>query len=80
MAYQISDEIIKQTTKCLFDFECMTNDKWETCSIYRYYEGNGLGITDKCQKSSCRYSMPFGFTYFFCHCPVRREIYQRYKL
>jgi hypothetical protein len=80
MAYQIGDEIKKQTTRCLYDFECLTNENWETCSIDRYYPENGLGITNKCQKSDCRYSMPFGLTYNFCHCPVRCEIYQRYKI
>jgi hypothetical protein len=33
MAYQVSDAIKKQTTRCLYDFECLTNDNWETCSI-----------------------------------------------
>jgi hypothetical protein len=80
MAYQVSDEIKKQTTRCLYDFECLTNDNWETCSIDRHYPGNGLGIKDKCQKSNCGYFMPFGLTYYFCHCPVRREIYSRYKM
>jgi hypothetical protein len=82
MAFQISDEIINQTTRCLYDFECLTNDNWETCFIDRYDPKNGPRVADKCHKKSdcCCYSMPFGLRYNFCHCPVRREIYQRYKI
>jgi hypothetical protein len=80
MAYQVSNEIRKQTTKCLYDFECLKNDNWETCSIESFYLNNGLAIKDKCQKSICSYYMLFGFSGNFCNCPIRREIYQSYKI
>jgi len=80
MAYQVNNTIKKETTKCLYDFECLKNDNWETCSIGRYYPENGLDIKDKCQKSNCRYSMLFGLSSYFCHCPARREIYKRYEV
>jgi len=80
MAYQISEETKKKTTKCLYNFECLNNDKWNTCSIGSELLGNGLVIENKCNKSDCNYSMLFGYSYYFCHCPTRREIYQTYKI
>ena len=35
MAYQIRDITKKQTTKCSYNFTCLNNDTWDTCSIER---------------------------------------------
>ena len=80
MAYQISEDTKKLTTKCLYDFECLKNDNWDTCSIERSYPKNGLAMKNKCQKSKCSYSMLYGFSSYFCHFPIRREIYHRYNI
>ena len=79
MARQVNDDILNKT-KCLYDFECLVNDNCNTCTIDRELHGNGLEIKDKCDKNYCSYSMIFGSLTYFCHCPVRREIYQRYKV
>jgi len=79
MPYQISEETKKQTTKCPFNFECMSNHNWETCSISKKLQNVILCIDNKCNKSNCSYYYYFGKTHL-CQCHVRREIYQRYKI
>ena len=31
--FEIKAETIKQTKKCLYDFDCLKNDNWNTCII-----------------------------------------------
>lgn len=78
--FHISEETKKRTTKCLYNFECLCNDDWNTCTIKRELYGNGLEIKDRCDKNNCTYSMLFGFSMYLCHCPTRCEIYQRYNI
>jgi len=79
MAYQIRDKTKKQSTKCPYMFQCLNNETWITCSIERDIQKTFLVIKTKKDKSTC----PYCFSYvdsFYCNCPSRREIYQRYKV
>jgi len=78
--FHIGDTTKKLTTKCPYDFECLGNNYWRSCSIERELHGNGLEIKDKCDKGLCDYSMLFGSSMYLCHCPARREIYERYNI
>ena len=53
-AFQISEGTKKLTTKCPFDFECMSNHNWETCSISRKLQNVILCIENKCNKSKTK--------------------------
>jgi hypothetical protein len=79
MAYEIKEETRKQT-KCPYNFECLNNDDWNTCSIDSALIESGLIIRDKCKKNYCPHLKKFGYSYFFCYCPSRREIYQSYRI
>jgi hypothetical protein len=79
MAYQVSDKIKKQTTKCAYNFACLNNDTWDTCSIERDIQRTFLVIKTKAGKNACPYSFAYGSLYY-CTCPTRREIYQRHKI
>jgi len=79
MDYQVSDKPKKQTTKCPYNFTCLNNDTWDTCSIERDLQGAFLAIRTKCNKTACAYRFPYGYSYY-CTCPSRREIYQRYNI
>ena len=79
MAYQITDKTKKQSTKCPYNFECLSNDDWNTCIIERELYSNGLDIKNKANKAFCPYSMSFGFSMYVCQCPTRYEIYNRYN-
>ena len=79
MDYQVSDKAKKQTTKCPYNFTCLNNDTWNTCSIERDLQGAFLTIRTKSNKMTCPYCFPYGSSYY-CTCPSRREIYQRYNI
>lgn len=78
-ALQISEGTKQNTKRCRFDFQCMTNDNWKPCSIFRELNGSGLLIKNKGDQSSCLYLMTLRET-CLCQCPARREIYHRYKI
>lgn len=78
MDYVISKETGNRTTKCAYNLECMKNNEWNTCSIESLLSNDFLIINNKCGKEDCLYSMKFGYSYYFCRCPARREIYRNY--
>jgi hypothetical protein len=77
-AYQISEETKHRTKECLHSFACMNNEAWNTCAIDSAINGI-LIIKNQCNKKDCAYSVLLGYSYCFCKCPVRYEIYQRYN-
>ena len=79
MDYQVSDKAKKQTTKCPYNFTCLNNDSCNPCSIERDIQKTFLLIKTKKDKSTCPYCFPYGSSYY-CTCPSRREIYQRYNI
>ena len=56
----ISDETLKQTTKCQSNFRCLT-DHWNLCVIDRPVNGRGLFIKKRVSKDkNCQYMEPHG--------------------
>jgi len=72
------DDIIKQkTTKCRKNFSCIT-DGTPLCSVELCIENNIHFI--KCLNNElCSYKVPFGYS-FVCICPVRKELFNTYKI
>ena len=79
MAYKVSDNTKEQSTKCSYNFPCLSNDTWDTCSIERDIQGAFLVIKTKKDKSICPYCFAYGDS-LYCNCPSRREIYQWHKI
>ena len=79
VACKISERTKKLTTKCPFNFACMTNHKWDTCSSKRALPETFLVIKTKKNSDSCPYVFSFSNSYY-CHCPTRFEIYQRHNI
>jgi hypothetical protein len=78
--FQISEEILSQTTKCPKNFQCLTNRQTTMCSIDGVIDKyNGLFISKKTRRN-CPYLTLFGYYSYICTCPTRREIYIRYKI
>ena len=78
--FEVNAETKKLTKKCLYNFECLNNNDWNTCSIKTKLGENGLEIKDKCNKENCSYAMTFGYSLYLCHCPVRAEIHLAYNM
>ena len=75
---EISEDIIKLTTKCMHDFSCLNSGKDCLCSVEEF-PGNSILFVkgDSANKRSCGYCMHIGES-FVCNCPIRNEIYRRY--
>jgi hypothetical protein len=59
MAYQISEDAKRRTTHCGDNFECLANDKCDSCRIDKEISG-GLFIKHVCNKQFCKYFLYFG--------------------
>lgn len=77
--FSVSDEAIKQADKCRNDFSCLS-DKYSTCLECTGKDDISGFLRLKQRRSGhCSYLMLFGQSYF-CQCPVRLEIYQKYNV
>jgi hypothetical protein len=77
MKIEIPDEILKNTTKCNKSFGCLKNEKHVLCRVEHCVNEEVYFI--KClNTATCNYRVSFGNSYF-CSCPVRMEIFNKYK-
>jgi len=76
MAFEVSNEIREQTTKCPQDFRCLNDESPGVCAAHTRVKGDGLFI-EKAKDGFCPYIMPFGYSHI-CHCPTRCELFDRY--
>jgi hypothetical protein len=75
---EINEETIQRTTNCKFNFCCLSGDKTRICKAKRSIGYDLLEIDSKIV-NNCNCSVCFGNTYF-CNCPTRNEIYNRYNI
>lgn len=78
MKIEIPEEVIQKTTKCNKNFRCLLGEKENLCRIICHMSGNVYFV--KCEgNKDCPYLEPHKKTEL-CNCPVRNEIYHRYKI
>jgi hypothetical protein len=83
---EISEDIIKQTTKCHSNFSCLDDEENPKCPVelalcpVENHIDDSMVFVDFNKDPSCDYSMPYGTDHRICHCPVRNEIYKRYSM
>jgi hypothetical protein len=78
MNNKVDDNIKQKTTKCRKNFSCLSGGT-PLCSVELCIENNIHFI--KCvSNESCSYKVPFGYSSHVCICPVRKEIYNNYKI
>jgi hypothetical protein len=75
---QVNGPILKNTIKCKNNFSCLSGEKECLCEVRALSGYNSLLIYPKSDRD-CFYLNPFGSS-FFCFCPTRNEIYNRYKI
>jgi len=74
---EIDQKIIAKTVRCEKNFACLTNPNHVLCKIN--YNVNALVyFIDSIDRLPCPYKNSFGFT-SFCTCPVRIEIFKKYR-
>jgi hypothetical protein len=88
MGFSISDVSLKRTTKCPSNFLCLKNDTNPMCSKERSICSVEIplesmifvkGMNNCYEYSDCAYKEEYGAGHI-CTCPVRFEIYSRYKV
>jgi hypothetical protein len=77
LMYLISEETLKSTTKCQFDFACLEGNGFPKCVVDYSVKNNGVFIKQE-NDQRCPYKMAFGYSYI-CYCPTRYEIYEKYE-
>ena len=74
--YSVDKEILEKTTRC--DTKgCLSGDD-TICPVERALTTDLLFVHFDTSRSACRYCVTFGDS-FMCVCPVRQEIYRKYK-
>ena len=74
---EIKDEITAQATECEKGLGCIKNADHHICKVETFI--NDKVIFVKCLDDKyCSYKLAFG-SFFVCTCPVRREIFNKYR-
>ncbi|REE83269.1 hypothetical protein BX611_0556 [Lutibacter oceani] len=74
---EIDKELIEKTTKCKKSFGCLNNDQHILCKV-EHCVSNKVHFV-KCSDNFCPYRMSFGYS-DVCNCPMRKEIFNKYKI
>lgn len=69
---------LRQNTQCLRNFACLSEKTRNVCKI-KYCVDNKNFFIENEENNGCNYKFPYGYT-FMCRCPVRKDIYLRYKI
>ena len=78
MIIKVDDSTIKETTRCKKSFSCLPEKRKELCRVTHKVEDKVYFV--ECQDTeSCSYRLSFGNS-FMCTCPVRKVIYDKYKI
>jgi hypothetical protein len=79
MKFNITKNTLSHTTKCRESFSCLEGDRDCLCSIDDCSDGKIHFVTPGRNDLHCDYKTPFGYS-FTCTCPVRKELYNTYKV
>ena len=78
MGFLVSDETKQKTTNCKKDFACLNGNGSNLCAVEHCVDGKVHFI--RCiDQSSCSYRSSFG-NGFYCDCPIRKELYNKYGI
>ena len=77
MDIHISEEVRRTATNCKKKFSCLEEERKDLCKVENCIDGKVHFI--KCLNDEyCPYKQSFGDS-FFCSCPVRKEIFNKYN-
>ena len=75
--FNISNKILALATECEKKFSCLGSE-CDFCKVALCVENEVLFI--KCKdRAPCPYKESFAYS-FICTCPVRKELYDKYKI
>ncbi len=77
MEFQVRKDLLKDAEQCRNNFSCLLGQEECFCPVEEDMDGRILFVTPP-NSNVCEYMMSFGYSYL-CKCPVRKEIYNKYK-
>ncbi|MBI5539071.1 MAG: hypothetical protein HY951_03365 [Bacteroidia bacterium] len=77
MKIEINEEIIT-TTNCIREYPCFNSESHHCCKVVRCIDG-AVHFVEPVERTHCFNMQSFGYSYF-CSCPVRKEIFNKYGL
>jgi hypothetical protein len=78
MDIHVSDTARREATKCQKKFSCLEKEINTLCKVESCIDGT-LHFIQCLNKGHCSYQLLFGYR-FMCGCPVRKEIFNKYKI
>lgn len=78
MKIEIDQKVLDATKACDKDFICLNGSPACFCPVKLCVDGQ-IHFVEYVEDRRCRYRMQFGSGYF-CACPTRKEIYNRYQI
>lgn len=76
MNIKVDDNILQKTTKCRKKFSCLSGET--PCGVELCID-NKIHFIKCVSNKSCNYRVSFGYS-DVCTCPIRKELYNRYKI
>ncbi len=76
MKYHINEDTMRVTSQCERNYSCLSGHKECLCKIEKA-RGNVLFIHP--ENTNCKYRSSFAY-FKICLCPIRNEIYERYRI
>ena len=80
MSFEIDEDVKNNTTECEKECACITDKDYKLCKVVRSTNKNKIVFIECLEKSPCNYKMSFGFSSCLCNCPIRKEIFRKYKI
>ncbi len=78
MKKEIDPDIIKKTTECCFDFQCLKENGKPHCEIVATYFGYVIFVKYS-SSLNCDYALSVGDGHM-CLCPTREKLYLKYNI
>ncbi|VVB84584.1 Uncharacterised protein [uncultured archaeon] len=75
---KLNDGIIKSADRCKKNHSCLSGDSDNLCKV-EMCVGDKIHFIKCLNENLCSYRIPFGYS-FVCTCPVRKELYNRFKV
>ena len=74
----ISKDTIANTSRCTSKLSCLHTAIDCLCEVQDAVDDEVIFV--KCDDGDCGHRMSFGYSSLLCTCPVRKEIYHRYRI
>lgn len=76
---EIDEDVQKSATKCEKEFRCLKDNTYELCKVTESVRDKVIFV-ECLEEVYCNYKMGYGQHFNICNCPVRKEIYKKYKI